>query len=189
MAKKKQAGRVYFAHEYRTISRLPGYRFGDDGSIWSRWNGRWGITRREWKRLSSHRRGRGEGHESVTLAVDGKPVYAYVARLILEAFVGPSPEGMEGCHEDGDRSNNRLSNLRWGTSQDNAQDSIRHGTFLAGSHNANLKLSDEDVRQIRRLTRQGVPRSEIASRFNVSLSHVFHVASGAKRERVPDLTP
>ena len=51
-----------------------------------------------------------------------------VHRLILAAFVGPCPEGMEGCHDDGTRTNNHLSNLRWDTRGANALDKARHGT-------------------------------------------------------------
>lgn len=47
---------------------------------------------------------------------------------MLTAFVGPCPDGMEGCHNDGDPHNNRLDNLRWDTRANNARDAIRHGT-------------------------------------------------------------
>jgi hypothetical protein len=50
-----------------------------------------------------------------------------VHTLILETFVGPRPKGMKALHDpDPDRSNNRLSNLRWGTTSDNMRDAIRH---------------------------------------------------------------
>lgn len=55
-----------------------------------------------------------------------------VHRLVLEAFVGPCPEGMEGCHGDGDPTNNSLGNLRWDTATSNQLDKVRHGTH----HNA-----------------------------------------------------
>jgi hypothetical protein len=44
-------------------------------------------------------------------------------------FVGPAPEGMEGCHYNGDPTDNRLENLRWDTRKANVADAIRHGTF------------------------------------------------------------
>lgn len=50
-----------------------------------------------------------------------------VHRLVLEAFVGPRPEGMEGCHFDDDNENNRLSNLRWDTHSGNMRDKVRNG--------------------------------------------------------------
>lgn len=46
---------------------------------------------------------------------------------VLEAFVGPRPEGMDACHWDGDRTNANLTNLRWGTRSENIADMIRHG--------------------------------------------------------------
>lgn len=47
--------------------------------------------------------------------------------LVLEAFVGPRPDGMDGCHWDDDESDNRLSNLRWDTPSSNQNDSVRNG--------------------------------------------------------------
>jgi hypothetical protein len=70
------------------------------------------------------------GHLYVNLCRNGKATSTYVHRMVLEAFVGPSPSDHEGCHWDGDPSNNHLDNLRWGTRSDNVQDAIRHGTYL-----------------------------------------------------------
>lgn len=50
-----------------------------------------------------------------------------VHSLVLEAFVGPRPEGMNGCHRDDNPENNRLDNLYWGTQQQNVQDAIGSG--------------------------------------------------------------
>ncbi|MDP9143661.1 MAG: NUMOD4 motif-containing HNH endonuclease [Actinomycetota bacterium] len=51
----------------------------------------------------------------------------YVHRMVLEAFVGPCPDGMEACHGPGGQPDNRLVNLRWDTKSANAQDMIRLG--------------------------------------------------------------
>lgn len=50
-----------------------------------------------------------------------------VHRLVLEAFVGPCPTGMQACHWDDDPSNNHLSNLRWDTPSNNMHDRVRNG--------------------------------------------------------------
>lgn len=54
---------------------------------------------------------------------------ARVHELVLLAFVGPRPEGLHG---DGDRANNALANLRWGTRAENCADTVRHGRSTRG---------------------------------------------------------
>lgn len=49
-----------------------------------------------------------------------------IAHLILNAFVGPCPNGMECCHYDDNKVNNRLSNLRWDTHSNNLKDRCRN---------------------------------------------------------------
>lgn len=46
--------------------------------------------------------------------------------LVLSAFCGPKPDGGCACHWDGVRTNNRLTNLRWGTYSENNKDIARH---------------------------------------------------------------
>ncbi len=64
-----------------------------------------------------------EGYPVVSLSVDGKSRVRYTHRLVLEAFVGPRNGDSKQCrHLDGRRNNSRLSNLAWGTAQENAND-------------------------------------------------------------------
>src|SRR5690606_11217835 len=58
---------------------------------------------------------------------DGGKSYR-VHRLVMEAFVGPLPEGMEVRHLDDDPDNNALSNLVYGTRSENLEDRVRLGT-------------------------------------------------------------
>ena len=70
------------------------------------------------------------GYWRVNLSVKGIRRDAQnVHRLVLEAFTGPCPVGMEGCHGDGDRSNNHINNLRWDTPVSNMADRSNHGTY------------------------------------------------------------
>ncbi len=48
-------------------------------------------------------------------------------QLVLEAFVGPCPDGYVCCHHNGDPTDNRLANLRWDTETANSLDTMRHG--------------------------------------------------------------
>lgn len=50
--------------------------------------------------------------------------------LVAEAFLGPRPKGLEVCHNNGDKLDNRLANLRYDTKSANMRDSVQHGTNL-----------------------------------------------------------
>ena len=51
-----------------------------------------------------------------------------VHQLVAEAFLGPRPDGQEIRHLNGDAHDCRVANLRYGTPEQNARDSVRHGT-------------------------------------------------------------
>jgi hypothetical protein len=68
------------------------------------------------------------GHLHVNLKLAGRSRSVAVHALVLEAFVGPRPHGLECCHGDGNPANNRVDNLRWDTRSANIFDSVRHGT-------------------------------------------------------------
>jgi hypothetical protein len=68
------------------------------------------------------------GYLYLRLYIGGKGKAQFVHSLVLLAFVGPRPEGMECCHNNGDQLDNRLANLRWGTHGENVLDQERHGT-------------------------------------------------------------
>jgi hypothetical protein len=52
----------------------------------------------------------------------------YLHHLVLEAFVGPRPPGMQCRHINGDSLDNRLENLAWGTASEDNYDRVRNGT-------------------------------------------------------------
>ena len=69
-----------------------------------------------------------DGYPAVNLHTQGKLKKRYVHSLIAETFIGPRPEGMEVCHNDGNPTNNHVDNLRYGTRSENMLDRVRHGT-------------------------------------------------------------
>lgn len=100
-----------------------------------------------------------------------------VHRIVLAAFVGPCPQGMEGCHNDGDASNNHLDNLRYDTHQANVDDRHRHGTVLKGERHPGSKLSAETVRAIRKACANGVLQNHAALLFGVSKQTVNYIVN------------
>lgn len=68
------------------------------------------------------------GYKMVHLcSVESGSVSRYVHHLVLEAFIGPRPEGMEGCHGLQGPGDNNVTNVRWDSHQENMLDIIRHG--------------------------------------------------------------
>jgi hypothetical protein len=73
---------------------------------------------------------------SVKLARAGVTKTVYVHELVLLAFVGPRPvieDRSEIRHLDGDKFNNQLSNLTYGTVKENAADRKLHKLGLIAS--------------------------------------------------------
>lgn len=69
-----------------------------------------------------------DGRRMVALCVDRQSRSYRVSVLVLEAFVGPRPEGMFCCHNNGDCTDDRVDNLRWATPSENVLDMIHHGS-------------------------------------------------------------
>jgi hypothetical protein len=73
-----------------------------------------------------------------------------VQSLVLLTFIGSQPKGMEICHNNDIRTDNRLSNLRYDTRSGNYADRVRHGTDNQGIKHGNSKLNEWQVRIINR---------------------------------------
>lgn len=71
---------------------------------------------------------KGRAGKTGYLRVNIRNVDYYIHRLVAAAFIGPAPAGMDVCHYDGNKSNNRVENLRYATRLENMADQRRHGT-------------------------------------------------------------
>ena len=106
------------SHGWRDVPGSDGrYLVNDQGQVYSRWQRRPLKGRRV-----------GSGHVRVYLRLPEGPRGRYVHQLVMEAFVGPRPAGMDTRHLDGNPANNALANLAYGTPSENARDRRRHGT-------------------------------------------------------------
>jgi hypothetical protein len=154
-----------------------GYRINDEGRVQScRTRARVGTNGR-WKDMKPILGIRGYLGVNVCTG-DGKPRRRPIHELVLETFVGPRPPDMQCRHLDGNRTNNRLSNLAWGTTQENADDRQRHGTTRRGSRQHLAKLTEEDVRRIRQMASKGRLSGQIAREFGIHASTVRKAVTG-----------
>jgi len=158
---------------------IPGYEglysVTNDGRVWSepritphghRWKGRW---------LKATLGANGRLH--VILYHNGSRACPDVNCLVLSAFVGPRPVGLECCHNNGNPTDNRLENLRWDTASANALDAVRHGTSgglkKKGEANYNAVLTEQRVRQLIYTHKTGLfSQLEIAEQYGVTQSAV-----------------
>lgn len=170
--------------EYRLVPGYPGYRVGSDGTVWSRRRGlRPGSALGdEWTlRKASPRR---DGYLGLQLWPSGKNFYVH--RLVLELFVGPCPEGMQGCHfPDPDKNNNHLTNLRWDTSKANNADRFVHGTDPTGERNPRARLTERDVVEIRRRYAVGETLESLGEEFGVWCTTISAVILRKTWKHVP----
>lgn len=111
------------------------------------------------------------GYPKVTLHSGGSERTLSVHRLVGREFVGPCPDGMEIRHLDGNKVNNNLTNLCYGTHSANVLDSVAHGTFRqtrkthcpAGHeytpHNTIVRRRKRECRICNRVDPAGVPNA------------------------------
>ena len=198
---------------WRPHPERPEYLISDEGDVWSQPRTRrcgWGRTRSVRGRFL--RRVKNKGKLTVTLSPGGPQ---NIGRVVLRAFVGPAPAGMECCHNNGDHTDNRVANLRWGTKSDNSQDRLKHGykpdmapalagrwsdpgsralhsAAVSGDKNASrrhperlkrgtdhpgAKLTDDDVREIRRRVSHET-HTAVAADFGVARTLIGRIVRG-----------
>lgn len=121
------------------------------------------------------------GYPSVNLCSYGKWKQRLVHRLVLIAFDGPPKDGQEACHGEAGPLISELSNLRWGSRKENAQDRVRDGTALIGRQSARGTLTQEQVDYCRSNYLVGSPKFgciALALKFGVNKSSMSKVLSG-----------
>lgn len=110
-----------------------------------------------------------------------------VARAVLTAFDKACPPGMEACHGPNGFEDNSLSNLEWNTHETNTQrDRDRDGSQVKGERHGNHKLTEDDVREIRRLAAQGWRQPVLAAKYSMSLQAINNIIHRRTWQHVSD---
>jgi NUMOD4 motif/HNH endonuclease len=112
------------------------------------------------------------------LKAEGRVELHRIHSLVMEAFVGPRPEGLVVAHNDGVPANPHLKNLRYDTPAGNVADKKQHGTHTCGEVHSRAKLTQAEVEEIRSIV--GVPQSKIAARFGITQPHVSALRTGRR---------
>lgn len=100
-----------------------------------------------------------------------------VHRLVWEAANGPIPDDKEINHIDGVKTHNWITNLELVTHAENIRHAYRTGlkTNRGEKHPSN-RLSESQVREIRKLRASGRTVTAIGRQFGVTPQTVSHIA-------------
>lgn len=161
-------------HECRLIPGYSHYCISSVGVCYS-CRTRGGVIT-EWTAMVS-KPGR-QGRLHCNLRSGGKTWCLQVHTLVLLAFVGQCPDGMEGCHNDGNHLNNSVGNLRWDTHKNNMADRNAHGTAPKGEKNPAAILNRFKAAHIRLMNKCGLLQYEIALLFGVAKQTIQVICSG-----------
>jgi hypothetical protein len=105
-----------------------------------------------------------------------------VTRIVCEARHGPAPSPLhEAAHScgKGHESCCTPAHLHWATHQENELEKVDHGTHRKGERHPLVKLSEEEVRQIRELKGVLLQR-EIAELYGIKRTQVSRIHSGKR---------
>lgn len=115
----------------------------------------------------------GNGYFHVTIREKTRKIH----HLVLLAFVGPCPDGMECRHfPDPCITNNNLKNLSWGTRQENIDDKDTLGRTTRGSQQGSAKLTEDRVLLLRKLhASKSYTLEQLAEMFKVAECTIFRI--------------
>lgn len=112
---------------------------------------------------------KGNKYPAVCLCAGPVQKVVKVHVLVLKTFVCDRPPGAIACHIDGDRTNNNVNNLYWGSWADNARDRVRH------NKHANQRLTNAQTLEIRARRDAGERGVDLAAEFGVSQQMVWNI--------------
>ena len=116
-----------------------------------------------------------KGYAIVHLCRQGQRVNRSIHRLVAQAFIGLAPDGAQVLHGNGDKWDNRVTNLRYGNQSDNERDKIFAGNSNRGSRNRTARLTACDVLTIRRALAAGQSASSLAREYGVAKPTIFDI--------------
>lgn len=164
--------------EWRPVEGFPKYEVSNYGRVRSVWR----ASGPQLMKPSPHK----GGYFWMAFGKHNEAVH----HLVLKAFVGPKPQADTECrHLDGNPANNKLDNLVWGTRRENYEDKIRHGTETKSETIWTVKLTPNQVQEIRVATESA---QNLAEKYGVTKSAIWGIRSGKnwrKLEGAPEIVP
>ena len=124
-----------------------------------------------------------KGYKSVVLTNDYGSQRFLVHRLVALHFIPNLYYKPFVLHKDGSRDNNNYKNLYWGTAKENTDDSIRQGTFACGIKRPEARLTEKQVKSIKRLRGHWLQKT-LAKKYGVTRKHISQIQLGKRWKHV-----
>ena len=109
----------------------------------------------------------------------------YLHKLLALTFIPNPKDKKHANHKDGNKRNNRLSNLEWATKSEDAQHARDTGLVPTGVNHPRAKLTEQDVACIRYdIETSNQSMSEIGRKYGVHAKTVCNIRDGKIWTRV-----
>lgn len=167
------------------MNKYLGYFAGTDGNIYSYWTT--GVNssidyNKSPRILKGGLSGPGYLHVAVK-TIEGKFISKDIHRLVCETFNGIS--NLTVSHKDGNKLNNKLSNLKYETHKENIRRKLLHGTDDRGYKNSRAKINKKQLKEIRRLLNlRELTHEQIAKKFNVNRTFITKINCGIRYKNI-----
>ena len=140
------------------------------------------------------------GYLNCTLSKDSKNRAFNVHRIIALTFLGVCPPKLAVNHINGDKKDNRVINLEYVSYKENTAHARKLGLLPVGDRSGarkyperrprgeqstKAKLTEDDVRQIKKMLAEGWQRAYIARRFGVTPPTIGAIKDGTSWKHIP----
>jgi hypothetical protein len=118
------------------------------------------------------------GYPDIKLCLNGRKIGKYIHRLIAEHFIPNPMNKPEVNHEDGNKTNNSLTNLKWSTQKENFLHAIKTGL------NSCWKTSSVPVIQLsldNQFIKEYISGAEAARQLNVHSHSIYCCLKGRRK--------
>lgn len=166
----------------RLITNAPGYYITSDGDLYSYWtkgsNAHINLTKKANKLNKRNRTG--NSYLTVSIKINNIHKTKDLHVLVCTIFNGnkPTPKH-EVSHLDGNKYNNKSTNLIWETKKENHARKKLHGTDDRGFRNSRAKLNEQQYNEIKNLLNEkNLTHKQIGELYNVNRVFITKINRG-----------